>query len=319
MNSVMPALDFALILILYSSLLTYSGLRPVIGGTLLGFLTGAACYTAIEGFPFIYPQDFPYNAVASMYLFGLFITCLWGWERRLRLLPISLAMTLLLLIVGTTSIKTSLGVLLGAVSTAAVYRRRSLRALRRAALPVMVVGAALIFAAVSSQAVIERVAAGLVRVSTGAEVLTATGKDKDQDASQLGLETRRRRKDEGLAGWVRNPVLGYGVEAFRADIGITSHSTPVDLLYDFGVIGFGLFYSIFASVLLRLFRASKEGRDGPQPLILGGTICYAFVTLSSTMLYNGFLAVFIATSCALLRHERVHVDEAQIGSGDARA
>jgi hypothetical protein len=159
----------------------------------------------------------------------------------------------------------------------------------------------------------------VVRVSTGAEALTSTHKDKDIDeqAGQLGLATRERWKNEGVAGWMRNPVLGYGVEAFRADVGITSHSTPVDLLYNFGLVGFGLFYGMFLSLLLRLWRAGQERRAGPHPLILAGIVGYASISLSGTVFYNGFLAVFIATSCALLRHERVHVDEMQIGSVDA--
>jgi len=319
MNSVLPALDFVLILVLFASLLTYGGVRPTVDGAFAGLLAGAVYYTASTRFPFIYPENFPYNAAASMYLFGLFITCLWGWNRKLRLVPISVGLVLIMLIASTTSIKTNLGVLLGIVAAGITYRRRSWGALRRNALQFIVIAGLLLYAALSSQAVIKSVEVGLMRVSLGTEVLTGKDKSQDEGATQLGLGLRERWESEGVAGWVRNPVFGYGVEAFRADIGITSHSTPVDLLYNFGLIGFGLFYSIFAVLVLRLIRAAKESESGPQPLIFGGIVCYVFISLSGTMFYNAFLAAFIATSCALLRYVRVHVDGSQVSCIDTSA
>jgi hypothetical protein len=317
MNSLLPTLNFVLIMVLYSSMLLYGERRAVIAGTLVGFIAGAVFYTVKSRFPFIYPDDFPYNAVASLYLFGLFITCLWGWEQRLRVVPIALGLMALVFIAATTSIKTNLGILLGAAAAAIVYRRRSLRALRRSVLPVLVLGGGLVYALISSQSVIQQVEAGFVRVTTGAQVLTT--KDKERDASQLGLETRERWKNEGVAGWLRNPVLGYGVEAFRADTGITYHSTPVDLLYNFGVIGFGLFYSVLASLMLRLLRAARDGAVGPHPLILGGVVCYGFISLSGTIFYNGFLAVFIATGCVLARLDPVTTRSLPVEAAGIRA
>jgi hypothetical protein len=314
MNSYLPALCFPLVLLLYSSMLMYGERRAVVAGALLGFLVGATYFTATSHFPFVYPDDFPYNAVASTYLFGLFTTCLWGWQQRWRFVPIALGMMTMVLIAATTSIKTNLGIMLGATAAALVYPRRSLRALRRSVLLLLMLGAILIYALATTQGVVDQLIGGVVRVTTGAQVLTT--KDKEQDASQLGLETREHWKDEGLKGWLRNPVLGYGVEAFRSDIGITSHSTPVDLLYNFGIIGFGLFYSIFASVALRLLHARRADAAGPQPLILAGLVCYAFISLSGTLFYNALLAVFVATAGVLAGPEVVPAADVQMRPAD---
>jgi len=307
MNTVLPTLNFVLVLTLFSSMLTYGDRRAVVAGALTGFLIGAAAYSEWTRYPFIYPEEFPYNAVASMYLFGLLMTCLWGWQRKARIIPLAVGMIVLLLIAGTTSIKTNLGVMLGTAATAIVYFRRSLHALRRSVFLLILLGGAVIAATLSSPFMVDRVTAGVLRVTSGAEVLTE--RDKERDASQMGLETRERWRDQGVAGWQRNPVIGYGAEAFRADFGITSHSTPVDLLYNFGIIGLGLFYSVFASLALRLVRAGRQGSVGPQPLIFAGIVCYSFISLSGTVFYNAFVAMFIATACVFIGDESGSGDE----------
>jgi O-antigen ligase len=97
-----------------------------------------------------------------------------------------------------------------------------------------------------------------------------------------------------------SPLFGNGVEAFRTDHGITSHSTPIDLLYNFGVIGFVLFYSIFGSIVMRLRAVQGKNLGNLPALIFAGVVCYVFITLSGTMEYNAFLGIFISVSTALL-------------------
>src|SRR6202047_4320448 len=88
MNTLFPAVDFLLTLFLFGSLVTYHDSAAVLAGTLGGFLTGAAVYSYTAGFPFTYPEDFSYNSVAGMYLFGLLVTLIVGWRMRWRILPI---------------------------------------------------------------------------------------------------------------------------------------------------------------------------------------------------------------------------------------
>ncbi|MBT8080442.1 MAG: hypothetical protein KJO31_17820, partial [Gammaproteobacteria bacterium] len=105
----------------------------------------------------------------------------------------------------------------------------------------------------------------------------------------------------GIEGWTASPVFGHGVESFRATHGITSHSTPIDLLYNTGVIGLFLFYGMFISIAWRILRTASADDNGLRPLLFAALSCYAFITLSGTMIYQTFLAVFIAFGVSLLR------------------
>jgi hypothetical protein len=300
MNTLVPAVDFLLILILFGSLITYHDSAAVLAGTLGGFLTGAAIYTHEEGFPFVWPVDFSYNSIAGMYLFGLLVTLIVGWHMRWRIFPIAVGSILLLLIAATTSIKTNLGVLLGAAGAALIYLRHFLAVVRRTAIVLVVMGGVIGYAVATNDTLIDRLEDAFDRVSLGVGVLTAR-EDADVRGEGLGLQTRVNWKGQGIRGWLTSPVLGLGVEGFRADYGITSHSTPVDLLYNFGVIGLTLFYALFASITWRLWRARGAGLEGLCALILGGLVCYVFMSMAGTLYYNAFIAAFVAIGIALLR------------------
>ena len=217
-----------------ASLVAFHALRTVLQGLLAGFLLGAAWYTYAKGFPFAYPEDFSYNAIAAMYLFGLFSALAFGWSTRVAAAD---------LVARADPADSHSGHdvdqdqswnparggrgrprLLQPGAQGRATQRRGHRA--RAV--------AIAYGLASNDAVVERVQAGIDRVSIGLEVLSARDDvrrlQRLRQAAALG-ETR---------GWwdgPRNPVFGHGVEAFRADYGITSHSTPIDLLYNFGLIG----------------------------------------------------------------------------------
>jgi hypothetical protein len=71
--------------------------------------------------------------------------------------------------------------------------------------------------------------------------------------------------------------------------------------------------------MLRLVRAARDGAVGPHPLILGGVVCYGFISLSGTIFYNGFLAVFIATGCVLARLDPVTTRSLPVEAAGIRA
>lgn len=300
MNTLVPAVDFVLILILFSALVTYHDFRAVLAGILSGFLLGAAVYTATSGFPFVYPPDFSYNAMATMYLFGLFIGLLQGWSMRSRVLSVLIGLVLLVLIAATTSIKTNLGILLGVVAAGLLYFKSFAMTARRYTVPIVAVIGMIIYAAASNDGIVERVQVGVERVALGVEILSS----RDDDVpSGTSYKEREYWLNEGLRGWAANPLFGHGVEAFRADYGITSHSTPIDLLYNTGVIGLVLFYTMFISICQRLLYASNKELTGLRALLFAMLVCYLFITLSGTMLYSSFMAVFIAISTAILRDD----------------
>jgi hypothetical protein len=293
----MPAINFILIMIVFGSLITFHNIPSVLAGALCGFAVGAALYTLTVGFPLTYPKEFSYNAIASMYLYGLFVALMYSCFRRSSsLILMAIAIVIMMHIVATTSIKANLGVALGLVAAGMMYFRYFARLLRRRVLMLILLPCVLGLAIASNSRLVEAIARGGQRVSIGVNVLQA----REDVGGYTGFEERGYWKQIAIEGWRINPVFGYGTEAFRKDYGITSHSTPVDLLYNFGLIGMGLFYGVFASLIWRLLKMADRELSSQRALILGGIVCYVFVTLSGTMHYNIFLAAFVGISVALL-------------------
>jgi O-antigen ligase/polysaccharide polymerase Wzy-like membrane protein len=313
-TTLLSAIDFLLILILFGALVTYHDFRAVLAGTLGGFLIGAAFFTFTQGFPFVFPKDLSYNAVSIMYVSGLFVTLLFGWYTRLRVLPLAIGLLLLLHIVATTSIKSNLGIVLGATAAGLIYFRPFLRVLRRIAIPLIALAGMIAYAVVSNDELVTVIERGVERVGVGSEILLS-----GTDTSAYGaLTTREIWADAGLTGWIQKPLFGHGVEAFRDRYGTTSHSTPVDLLYNHGLIALVLFYGLFISVAWRLFRARDPGLGGLHALIFGALVCYLFISLSGTLHYNPSLAVFFAISTAILRQQRRKTSRAGVFSRTVR-
>jgi hypothetical protein len=313
--NVQLTMNFILVSMLFSALVIFHDRTAVLRGVLGGFLIGALLYTRISGFPFSYPDDFSYNTIAGMYLFGLFMTALYGWHQRSRILPIMTGMVLMLLIAATTSIKTNLGVLLGAVAASLLSVRYALRAIGRNALLGLLFIGAIAYFVISTPDLMDRVQAGYDRVSMGADVLVA----REDKTGGAGLGNRQNWTKRGIEGWMTNPVFGEGVEAFRGDIHYTSHSTVVDLLYNTGLIGFMLFYGSLASVAVRLFQAQDPRARSPRALIFGTLTCYGFISLSGTMYYDVFLAAAMALCAGLLTRPDMETERPQIAVARAQS
>jgi O-antigen ligase len=296
MNTLVPAANFVFVMIFFGSLIGFHNVRAVLVGALFGFMVGAALYTVTQGFPFSYPDQFSYNAIAGMYLFGLFIALMCScFKRSYVLLPV-IAAVIMLHIVATTSIKANLGIVLGLIAAGIMYSNHFGRLLRRQIFILTALVFGLGFAVASNHDLAERVIRGLQRVTIGAQVLQT----REDVSGYSGFGERDYWKQMGIEGWKQNPVFGYGAEAFRDDYGVTSHSTPIDLLYNFGLIGLILFYAVFASLIWRLLQLDNRRTSSQRALILAGIVCYAFVSLSGTVHYNALLASFIGMSAALL-------------------
>ncbi len=295
-NTLAPALNCILIMIFYGSLIRFHDIRSALAGMTCGFSAGAALYTLTQGFPFSIPDDFSYNAIAGMYLFGLFVTLMYSCFCRSNGILLALAVVIMLHIVATTSIKTNLGIALGLITAAIMYFGHLGRVLRRKILLLIILMGALGYAFVSNDALVERMERGVERVSIGIKVLEA----RDDVAGYSAFEKRDYWKKMGIEGWRLNPVFGYGTEAFRDDYGITSHSTPIDLLYNYGLIGLILFYGVFASLIWRLLQIDARRFSGERSLMVAGVVCYIFSSLSGTLHYNVFLAAFLGVSVSLL-------------------
>ena len=299
-NTLVPAINFLLIMVLFGSLLTYHDSRAVLAGMLTGFLTAALVYTSLTGFPFRYPAEFSYNAVAVMYLFGLFLALLLGCYNFSKGTILIVSISLLAHIVATTSIKTNLGILIGSVVAGIVYFRQFIHLIRQHAISLAVLFCMLGYLAFSNQFLNQSIQNGVARVSIGIRIL----QNRENLSGQSSIENRTGWMRDGLAGWSDNPVFGHGVESFRSTFNITSHSTPIDLLYNSGLIGLIIFYSIFFSVSLRLLRCTSVASRNRRLLIVSGLTCFLFITLSGVMHYSSFLAAFLAISISVLNSDR---------------
>jgi hypothetical protein len=295
-NTLPSMANCLLVLVLFSSLAAYHELGTLLTGMAVGFAMAAILYTLTSGFPLSYPEDFSYNTIAGMYLLGLFIITLLGAYRRWTIVPLAVASVLILLIAATTSIKTNLGVVLGIGGAMLLYFKPTAKALVRGVLIIAVLVAGAAYTVRSDPTLAERVQNGLERVSLGVAVLT----NREGDSGRTGLGNRRGWEKEGLKGWAANPIFGSGMEAFRADFSTTSHSTPIDLLYNYGLIGFGLFYGMFASIAWRLLKARSPQFRGVRARIAACLIAYSFISLSGLIYYEPFVAIFVAVSTALL-------------------
>lgn len=303
LNTLLPAVSFIFILLLFGALVAYHDLLAVLAGTTFGVLLGALLYNRLSGFPFVHPANFSYNAFAGMYLLGLFTTLLWACFLRARLALLGLSMTFYALVVATTSIKFNLGIVLGVLAAAAMHFRQFAATLRRHMVPLIAVLGIVGYAAASNERVVAIFESGFDRVLLGVQVLQA----RENVPGYGAYENRERWRADGIRGWAENPMFGHGVEAFRDRYGITSHSTPIDVLYNSGLIGFALFYAIMFSVLWRSWRPARGQSGAVRALIFGFATCYLFVSLSAPLHYSAFFAVFVALSTGVL--DRLAVEQ----------
>lgn len=73
---------------------------------------------------------------------------------------------------------------------------------------------------------------------------------------------------DGLRFFLEKPVFGHGSDAFRtiSVYGTYSHNNFVELLVDYGIVGFILYYSMFGYVGLKLFLGN--GRKKPSNIMM---------------------------------------------------
>lgn len=301
LNTLVPAANVILILVLFGSLAVMYELRPMLGGLVFGFIAGALAYTGMSEFPFAHPAGFSYNAIAMMYLFGLVATLLLATVARHRAAVLMLSAVIVIHIVATTSIKTNLGMLLGVLVATTLHFGQAMRAIGRHLLLIVVAAAALGYAVASSEVAVETLQKGAGRIVLGLRVLQA----REDIPGYSAFERRANWQREGFQGLTRNPLFGHGVEAFRAKFGITSHASHVDIAYNSGLIGLALFYGVMASVLLKLYRARGEVGGAAPMVILGSMACLMLISFAGAIHYNAFLAAIIALSVGVLKREKI--------------
>lgn len=297
MNTMLPAANLLVLIVLYASLATLHELEPVLGGALAGFAAAALLYAQATGFPLAYPADFSYNAVAGMHVYGLLVALLLASIMAWRIWLLGVAAIAWAHVLATTSIKVNLGIAFGALVAGVLHFGFVARALWRHAIAILAIAGVLAFAVASNQAAVEALRRGSERVGLGLRILAV----REDLPGYSAFAKRTSWLEEGMRGWLENPVFGHGVEAFRADFGITSHSTFIDLMYNSGLVGVGLFYGLLLSVALRVRAMRGAVLRDTRIVVLGGVACSLFISLSAPVHYSATLGAFIGLSVAMLR------------------
>lgn len=296
-NTLVPALNFLLAITIFSTLTAYDDSLSAINGFFVGLFLTVTAYVMLTGYPLNHPSWYSYNAVAFVFLFALFLTSLIAGYQRFRWPFFAFFFLFLALLVATTSIKANLGLALGVIFMIPVFYRECGRLILRYWLPVLLIFSVAAFFTLSNAAAVDRIASGLDRIALGVQILLI----RDDIAGYSAFDSRTQWVTFGLKQWLSNPIFGHGVEALRDEIGITSHTTVVDLLYNFGLIGLVLFYSIFLSIVHRLRTTKRCLNAHVRPLIFAALVCFMFATLSATMFTHAILAAVTGISIGLLR------------------
>ncbi|MFQ5609111.1 MAG: O-antigen ligase family protein, partial [Woeseiaceae bacterium] len=313
LNTIFPAFNFVIILVLFAALLRLHWTKTVLTGMFFGFVFSAILYFVQTGFPLRFPADFSYNSIALVYLFGLYIVFQLASIAESKLLLIGVGAVILIHILATTSIKTNLGLLIGLAAAGVVYSRYFGQFLRKYMVVVVLALAVMGVGVASNDSLYQSVNRGASRIAIGVELLQARGDLPGYSAADERWNWQR----VGIEGWSESPLFGNGVESFRSRVGITSHSTPIDLLYNSGLVGFMLFYSVLASLAMRVLGKKAAGSLQVRATVLVFGITFLFITLFGTMHYSAFLAAFIAMSAALLGGgQKIAADTVQSEAAD---
>lgn len=80
-----------------------------------------------------------------------------------------------------------------------------------------------------------------------------------------GRETQKRSDlmEDALVVWREEPVFGHGIDQYRYSGAFTaySHNNYTEILANFGVVGFGLFYVIYAVLIARSLAGILRGSE----------------------------------------------------------
>lgn len=112
----------------------------------------------------------------------------------------------------------------------------------------------------------------------------------------------------GISMFAKKPIFGYGAGAFKelAGFGIYSHNNYVELLVNFGIVGFSLYYSVIISCIIKLIKLIKY-KDNYAKLLLVFWIMRLVSDFGNVSYYDRFTYIILAFSMAyvtLLKNEK---------------
>ncbi len=81
------------------------------------------------------------------------------------------------------------------------------------------------------------------------------------DASNTeGVAKRGDMIAKGLELWLNNPIFGNGIDGFKnlSGFGYYSHNNFIELLCNFGIVGFGLYYGMYVHIFTKLLKVKEK-------------------------------------------------------------
>lgn len=135
----------------------------------------------------------------------------------------------------------------------------------------------------------------LLIVSTGVIVsfislIVINSQDKDYASARLSTITSfepQTRADmiryhnviQGIDGFYKSPILGNGPKSFRInnEFDRTAHSTPISVIYEFGLVGFCILLFVLITLLKPLIRIMIRGTSSNQLLYSACLLIIPFV------------------------------------------
>ena len=114
-------------------------------------------------------------------------------------------------------------------------------------------------------------------------------------------------------GWhmfLQNPVFGNGANAFKELSGynIYSHNNFIELLANFGIVGFILYYGVYVAIISKLIKIAKTG-DMFSKLLLSYFIMRIVTDYGNVSYYDRFTYIMIATGISyILKKSRCKYD-----------
>lgn len=130
-----------------------------------------------------------------------------------------------------------------------------------------------------------------------------------QYSGDASFDTRSQMISGGLNLWFKSPLWGNGNEAFRVDsgFGTYSHSTVIELLCNYGLLGFLCFYLYLFTIgrgQLRILNSENEESRAVGIWGLVGLICLIFWSLFAVCFYEKIIYIVLAALCGVSHHYR---------------
>ncbi len=119
-------------------------------------------------------------------------------------------------------------------------------------------------------------------------------------------ESRFSMIEKGFNMFLENPILGYGAGAFKAKagFGIYSHNNYIELLVNYGFLGFFIYYSFFFKIVIKSLRYIIRSMDHLAIFIFIFMCVRLISDVGNVSYYDKFLYIMFGFSTSYFKYLR---------------